>query len=585
MDNTYRLTFPYRGWCKISWGTHVLADGVKTQLDRLAELPGVKLELSEIAVPHTAFGSPLFDLLSALGLLDAFEKHALRAANVGLNGERINVYAEERGLYPWQSETLNRLMYLSQMGFPNTRPHLLLCDDMGLGKTRTAIALAELHRASIPRANPRAVSGARGLPPNLIIAPNFTRDVWRRELLAMGAIEHDEQFVSLHTRDAKKDDLDPEARWFFVHYEIVKAWSHRLAMLPPLVAIMDEIHWAKNGRSQRFAGCAVATGRAELRIGLTGTPMANRVDELWAPLTLVCGPGTWGHPIEFRQRYCGATRGEFGHVDGKPTHVEELRARMGSYYERRDKAIVADRLPVLTRQQLTVSMNERHVTAHAAAFESGSVEDAVKALVEGRAGPNAFKLLDKLRKVTSASKLPSTIAHVNSLREQGESVVVFTWQRKTAEAIAKGVSYGPEPYCVTGESSQMVRDAAVWEFQEYGGVLVATYGVLREGVTLTRAAHVLLHDLDYVLSTMLQAEARIHRLGQERGCVASWMIAENSIDTVLAKLLLTKAAHIEKTLGITAPQEAVDAVQLADLVEDFSPAGWARAQLEKWVPR
>jgi SNF2 family DNA or RNA helicase len=131
--------------------------------------------------------------------------------------------------------------------------------------------------------------------------------------------------------------------------------------------------------------------------------------------------------------------------------------------------------------------------------------------------------------------------------------------------------------------AQKDRDNSVRDFQENGGLLVATYGALAEGVTLTAARAIVLHDLDWKMSTILQAEARIHRLGQTRGCMSTWMIAEDSIDVILARALLRKAEVIEQTLGIDAPAKAVDELELSTIAGYTEMEAWARDVLERWV--
>ena len=314
---------------------------------------------------------------------------------------------------------------------------------------------------------------------------------------------------------------------------------------------------------------------------LTGTPIDNRPAELWQLLTVLCGKGSFGTYYSFRRRYCGAVVGSFGLEDRAPSNVDELRERIGSLYLRRTaNDIDASIMPALSRQRIEMSLSEKDREKHDTLVHSVPLDELLNAVLEGRAGKSTFDILMRLRKVTSAAKRKTTIAHVQDLLEQGESVVVFAWQKSTAAALAKKLSRLPP---ITGDMPQKQRDFWIECFQTGNEpeALVATYGALAEGVTLTRAARVVLHDLDYKTSTILQAERRVARIGQTRPCVASWVVADNSIDTIFARLLVSKVGAIQKTLGIDEPAEAVEGVGLREVSREFEAAEWAREALGK----
>lgn len=576
MKNPFRLAFPRRAWAQVSW--HPEARGVPTHaqvraFDALAEVPGCRWEHCVIGVPKTVWHLDAWHEVLRLTDLAGEWREPARGPQIEAAPEH---WLERRqGLwkpYDWQLEA-------AQKGLD--AGHLLLCDDMGLGKTRSAILLAEQYR--------RHVLNPADSRPNIVIAPGFTVDVWRHELRATGAIGQGRDFCVLRTRNMDDKSFRKGCGWYFVHYDVVQAWASRLSLLAPVVAIIDEIHWIKNGRTQRAKGTAMAVGRAEMRIGLTGTPMSNRVDELWAPLSVLTGKNTWGGPIDFRKRYAGAIQGEFGYQDQGPTNVEELRERMEPYYLRRTLDDIDHDMPPLRRERISTPMSRMQEREHRQLARGYDPQELVDALVSGRAGTEALRTLMNLRKVTAAAKLKTTVSHVRSLLEQDQSVVVFCWQRETAEQIYNqfddgSIAESRERLLVHGGFAQDVRDHNVNVFQYSRGpsLLVATYGVLREGVTLTKARAIVLHDLDWVPSNILQAEKRIHRLGQNAACMSYWVIAENSIDTILARLLTLKAEWIEETLGIDAPAKAANELQLEQLTGGYDAAEWARKKLREW---
>ena len=439
--------------------------------------------------------------------------------------------------------------------------------------------------------------------PTLIIGPKFTRDVWRKELEALGYLEDGgANFIALEGRDptTAKSRLDTVrfrayakaqglgGTWVFIHYDILPEWQGTIYSWGFGACILDEAHFAREGRNKRSKAVAAVMGAVPFRIALTGTPLVNKPAELWHLLTLVCGPGTWGHAMTFRTRYCGAMRDEYGLQDHAPTHVDELRERMTGIYIRRTAASVGAAMVPFSRQTLVADLGAQE-EAYYAAEAKLDLSSLVRAVLEGRAGNDVLVQLGKLRKLTAKAKIPTTVAYVQSLLEAGESVVVFTHERATAEAILQKASAswpaGTVGFTVTGELPDAKRAELVEQFQRDGltvpHVLCATYGALGVGVTLTAARYVVLHDLEWTFASVLQAEKRVHRLSSARGPVtAAWVLAENSVDEIMAQILLMKAEYLAETLG---QRDALDAAAELDLkgiagLADFETRmlAWAR---------
>lgn len=543
-----KLHYPHPGWGEARWDAHedVHVD-VALAVRALAELPGVRYyvgpEWTSLEVPRNAWSTRAWSLLTSTdwppavaSRLQSVEYPSARKAAARAFVE-THLWAPKQPLYAHQTEAA-RFLVANQGG--------LCADQMGLGKTRTAIVAAQSLAADFGSERPRVV-----------IAPGYTRDVWRRELLATGAIKKPEQMSAAFTRDPTGEDFDWDAPWWFIHYDIAWWWRGYMALRRrPVVAILDEIHWIKNGRAQRSKGAAAIAGAASARIGLTGTPISNRPAELWWPLTVIDGSGTWGSPKDFRERYCGAVHDGYGLHDTGPTNVDELGIRLSDRYIRRTIDSAGVTLPPLTRTTHLVPLSSKDLAKHEGLVTEIGYEKLLEAITRGSAGKDTLARITRLRKLVSTAKLDATVQLATDMLEQGESVVVFTWQKKTAERIIRKLPEGTG-VAVHGDFPQDARDRHVQNFQDYGGALVATLGALREGVTLTAARHLILHDLDWVPANILQAEARVYRIGQERPSQVTWMLAEQSIDVMLARVLVEKSRVMAETLGIDAAQEAV----------------------------
>lgn len=526
-----------RGWHRLRWSPADLdtISSMDWAVRELALLPGVKYVPTErfIEAPQNVWGLPAW--------------RALRARVERAPSESFGVPQIDRSTPLYDHQKMGVHFLVDHGGG-------WCADPMGLGKTRTAIAAAQTLRL---RERPGAA--------NLILAPAFTRAVWLRELLALGVIDSPEQFCAVQSRDPQHPSFRPEADWWFVHYDVAHAWASRLVTNRrgrPAVAILDECHWLKNPKAQRSLGAQAASGVTSARILLSGTPLPNRVGELWWPLTIMDSSRAWGSHHEFRERYAGAVYDGSSYVEMGPTHTDELRARLEHRYIRRELHEVGIDLPDLRHERLSVTFDEADLAAHASIVtQAGGPMAILDALDRGAYSDGTLSALHRLRQLTSAAKVYRTIDYLQNAISQGEPVVVFCWERATANRLA--TVCGADAFLATGAQSQSERDEAVRRFQAGERmILVTTYGAMREGVTLHRARFVVLHDLDWVPANILQAEARVHRIGQARPAIAVWVTVEDSFDTLLARHVVAKARTMYETLGLDAAERVVDELGL-----------------------
>lgn len=524
-----------------------LAQEVEDAIVRLIDVPGVRFDALDdgsgsLTLPRSTWTMPDVELLvdvagswlSATGPWTSEDVFAVRAQ-----------FADK--LYPHQRQAVEFLVRNSGG---------ILADEMGLGKTRSALVAAH---------------AMRGRSPVVIVAPRYTRKTWEREIATLGLTGSGFWAVEgTRPLDAEKRW---EADWIFCHYEIAGAWAQTLRVnrRPPAVLVLDEAHWARNGRTQRGKAAALIGHVAQRVICLTGTPLANRPSELWALLHLVDGPYGFGGPLDYRQRYCGATHDGYGWRDTAPTHTTELRARLETRYLRRTLADVPDLvLPGLRRVPLLVDQTDADLRAQDAVLAKHKLagldfHQLFDLILYGNLGETTLSALHALRNRTSELKLGATSEYVQSLVAQEQSVVVFAWQRATVDRLVRSFK-GLEGnvYTVHGGHTQEAREASVDAFQRDPGptVLVSTLDALKEGVTLTKATHLVLHDLSWVPSDVLQAEARVHRIGQSRPCTSTWVLARDSFDVLLAEAFVRKVSTQRSALGIVEGQHAAAEVGL-----------------------
>jgi SWI/SNF-related matrix-associated actin-dependent regulator 1 of chromatin subfamily A len=546
----YSVARVNRRWLTIFWSddTPHTAE-VERLLRQVEELPGTKRHPKALDIPYTALG--LDEVLDLVVAVNAAQPESVPPYAAPLSDVHRESFAHQ-------------FVAAKQAMRHNC---LLLCDDMGLGKTQSAILAAHNYWEQ---------HGGKWL----ILAPLFTRASWTADLIACGVIQSADELCVLEGRKASAPCWRDDAEVYFCHYDVIKHWFPRFGFAPPSVVIADEVHNLRNGRTQRAKGAALALGPAKMRILLTGTPIENRPSDLWHLLEMTTGKGTWGSASDFRRRYCGAVQGEWGLEDNSPTNVEELRERMVPFYLRRIVDDIGEELPSLTRTPVLAQLAGKRRALHAAQFKELDLGELFGAVSSGQSfGDETLRVLHSLRQISSEAKLATTVDLVESIVTQGESVVVFCWQRETAEYLGR-TQLGIAPtYVVHGGTDIGTRDRYISAFQGNGGALFATYGALKEGVTLHTARHVILHDLDWGPSTIAQAEKRIHRIGQKNACTSHWVICEDSIDTIFASILATKMQNTAEVLGI---EHGFDNVVAAIAPGAASLPDRAKEALESW---
>jgi len=311
--------------------------------------------------------------------------------------------------------------------------------------------------------------------------------------------------------------------------------------------IADECHLLKNPRAARTHKFyeILKTRKPKYFIGLTGTPIKNRVPDFWTLLGFcsvnpldtngVKLTGNLSKYYSFCRHFCrtetmdlrGRKIEKFTSI--KPERIDEFKSLLREKFIRFKVAEVLDDLPDLTRKIVSIEL----------APQPGLLEEYT-AYMEGRKR-------DIGAKVASAGlKAPHTASYCLGLMDEGSGpLLIFSDHVGSAQLIHRKLG----GLLVTGATAMDKRIIAVSEFQA-GRVkaLTATLGALSVGVTLTAARHVVFNDLSWVPSDNLQAEKRIHRIGQKNACIAHYIDATET-DAHIRKTLFEKLKTIGQVLS------------------------------------
>jgi superfamily II DNA or RNA helicase len=406
----------------------------------------------------------------------------------------------------------------------------LLADQMGLGKTVQALA-------SLPE---RA--------PVIVVCPALAKGVWARE----AAKWRPDYSVSVLS-GSKTWRLPVVGEIVVASYGILPT---ELGSVPAgLVVLADEIHACKNtkaARTVRFRALATAARAAGGRtIGLTGTPLLNSPPETWSILqALGLGGEAFGNWDCFAA-VMGGYRGSYGYEWGTPRDPEAVGTCLKRVMLRRVRAEVLPELPVKTYREISCEIDRATSKVCDAAITAlGPELTASFATSTGIAATTAnvlpsFQQISAARKALATAKLPSLLALVEEYEEQSEPLVVFSAHLEPIQALAGRPGWA----IITGDTPSVERTRIEDRFQ--AGELKGVAATIKAGgvaITLTRAAHAVFVDRDWTPALNDQAEDRVCRIGQTRGCLITILVADHALDQRIAELLGSKSATIEATV-------------------------------------
>jgi len=310
--------------------------------------------------------------------------------------------------------------------------------------------------------------------------------------------------------------------------------------------VFDEAHYLKNPDAKRTkAGLALVSF---YKLYLTGTPVVNRPMEMYPILHSL---GLKMNRTDYGVRYCGGKlisvpiRGGHGKrrawdFSGASNTEELNKVLRQSVMVRRTKEEVLKELPRKVRQVLSMDFKSGESREFRDRFSSLSLAaDIIQA-----AGKIPFTELARERYNVAMAKLPYVLDFINDLLEEEEKVVVFAHHRDVIDAIVKA---GEGRVSLVGGMTEKQKDAAVQAFQNgparvFVGQIVAA-GV---GLTLTAARTVVFAELDWVPGNVIQAEDRLHRIGQKDTVRVFHIVAEGSIDARIVRAIVDKQQLIEE---------------------------------------
>jgi hypothetical protein len=440
-------------------------------------------------------------------------------------------------LRPYQVEGFHFLAYLTENRFGG-----VLADDMGLGKTLQTLTWLQWLRE-------RQTGGK--CAPSLVVCPKSVMDNWRAEA---GRFLPDLRVELWRGADASAFDSALEASEMMVlNYSQLRTLEKEVQRVNWHAVILDEGQYIKNPDSQTAQ--AARALKAEHRLVLSGTPIENRLLDLWSLMAFAM-PGVLGTRAQFLRRY---------DAKGDTLARQRLSARVRPFVLRRTKGQVARDLPDKIEEDIFCELEGPQKKLYRAELKRAQ-QLLLNVQSQSELNKQRFNFLTsllRLRQICCHPKLVSEelakaeSAKVNALFdlleplvEEGHKVLVFSQFVEMLATLRSAITErGWKQFYLAGETEN--RGELVSEFQNQEGAAVFLISLKAGGfgLNLTAASYVVLFDPWWNPAVESQAIDRTHRIGQSNKVIAYRLLIKESIEEKIRALQRKKASLVQDVLG------------------------------------
>ena len=481
-----------------------------------------------------------------LGLLNRLRQSHDGAANATRGGVAAEIPGFEGTLRDYQARGVEWISFLTDNGFG-----ALLADDMGLGKTIQTIAW-------ILRALAAKATGAA--QPVLVVAPLTLLSNWRHEFAKFAPSLR----VYVHQGDMRHvgsgfKKAAAESDVVVTSYALIVRDHREFAEVEWGGIVIDEAQAIKN--PDTHAARAIRALGVRRRLALTGTPIENSVADIWS-LEEFLNPGLLGDRKSFADRFVKPLATDPSSAQGK-----KLRRALEPFVLRRLKSDPA----------VAGELGEKREVREYCALAPAERAEYEGALADYRAGErrqgDIFALLTRLKlacdgfdgETVSGGKADRLVELVETIFENGESVLIFSQYAKVGEALKKMLErrFAQPIAFLHGGLSAAQREEQIALFGGTAGpaAFVLSLRAGGFGLNLTKATHVIHYDRWWNPAVEGQATDRAHRIGQEKTVFVHVFVTEGTVEERVEEILDRK----ESLAGLLKDGEKLwSAIGLAD---------------------
>ena len=419
-----------------------------------------------------------------------------------------------------------------------------LFHEQGLGKTKIGLDLA-LHWVQQSTVDCVLIVTKRSL------ITNWVEEIQGHTHLRARILSQD--------RKANFFALNSSSRLFLAHYEAVRSELKRVRLFLKtrrVAVILDEAQKIKNPDAMLTRDFHSLSEYFVRRVIMTGTPVANRPEDIWAQIFFLDKGKSLGQDFEeFKadiqldnKLYCDIGR-QTVIVDGLAKVFEKIRP----FTVRETKNTAGIELP----EKIVTPVFSTMESKQASLYREIHQELGAQVIRNGQiVVDDAESMLKRMLRLVQIASNPRLVDHsyaktpgkfrelrklIESVIQEESKVIIWTSFVENTEWLCKQFSnYGATRVHGELDMESRIRNISEFKRDENVRILVATPGAAKEGLTLTVANHAVFYDRSFSLDDYLQAQDRIHRISQTKNCHIWNLMCRDTIDLWVDSLLLAK---------------------------------------------
>jgi SNF2 family DNA or RNA helicase len=439
-------------------------------------------------------------------------------------------------LRPYQQSGFDFLCHLSRHQLGG-----ILADDMGLGKTLQTLSWLLWLREQ---------SEKKPASPSLVVCPKSVMDNWQAEARRFTP--------GLRVKRWPASELESfldrlgEADLHVLNYSQLRILGESLIPIQWQAVVLDEGQYIKNPSSQTTQ--VARSLRADQRLVLSGTPIENRLLDLWSLMSFAM-PGVLSSRAQFAKLY---------DTKGDPLARRRLAARVRPFLIRRTKSQVAKDLPDRVEEDIFCDLEGEQKLLYRAELKRAQ-QNLLKIQTKQDLNEQRFNFLTSLLRLRqicchpalvnpkckeSGAKMEALMEQIEPLMEEGHKVLVFSQFTELLALLKPAVEERGWPlFYLTGETEN--RGDLVEKFQSAkdGAVFLISLKAGGFGLNLTAASYVVLFDPWWNPAVENQAIDRTHRIGQVNQVMAYRLLIKDSVEEKIRLLQKQKSALALDVLG------------------------------------
>lgn len=529
------VKLPNSGWVELD------TDAVQNAHEAMADLgvDGLIAAPQKVGMEHVAHLSD--DEFTRFA--DSPEAKALRDRVRNFKGvPATNIPATVKAdLRPYQKDGFDFLAHLATIKLGG-----ILADDMGLGKTLQTLTwlawLKDRHKK-----NPK---------PSLVICPASVLHNWRREA---EKFVPDLKVLVLESGSARHNlrKQIPEHDIIVTNYALLRRDLEELNKFPFRAVILDEAQFIKNPGAQVTQ--SVKQLKSECRLALTGTPLENRLLDLWSIVDFI-QPSYLGTQEHFLETY--EPKGGDDAESAQRIARRQLSAKLRPLLLRRLKKHVAKDLPDRIEERRDCPLGEDQRKLYLAELRR-SRDQIMQAVAEqglNKSKMHVLAALTRLRQVcchpqlvgndAPSGKTETLFELLDTLVHDGQKVLVFSQFVQMLQLLEKECRVrNISTHLLTGQTKDRQEVVNAFQNDPNPGVFLLSLRAAGTGLNLTNASYVVLYDPWWNPAVEAQAIDRSHRIGQTQTVNAYRLIAPGTVEEKIWELQQSKAKTIADVLG------------------------------------